>query len=438
MAYQPPSQASQNQPSSSNTAANNIVTNLGAKTVVAVPEFATIDELTSALVLGRVLQRKGEKVILYFGENNYPLRLQKIIPAGDLKFYQPKAVPNEFMITLKVPRDNKIQRVRWEQNNNELHIFLEPTKEINNNGNLRFTSPARLGTVYLVGTFELRRLENYPYLSEFFQKNTLALHYFNNHKPTFTPENNKGLIDPAAASVADLIETWAINHGVTLEVADRELLAMGKYFNYLLTGAIANNETPKRPGIINNAELSVSEFEQLNHFWQGNNHAWAAKFTDMADFLALIKLTPQLNPLNSNLGTHLKNKPEGRTFSREITFGETKIVISDDLRFNAEGNDKNFSFRRFKDFLIARVGPKESLTTPEQTAMSPLSELPPSELNSLNYENKSKTQKAEATKANLQSPPRVAEPATTEPPPVEPKLVKQTPVEEYVPLRPAS
>lgn len=365
-ANQPKQLESPNQPSNNNEAlatngakpsSSGTVTNLGAKSLIVVPEFATIDELASALVLGRLLQRRGEKVVLYFGLNNYPPRLQKIMPAGDLKFYQPKQIPNEFVISLKVPPDNKIQGVRWEQSNDELHIFIEPSQELVDGNNLKLTTPNRLGRVYLVGSFDLKRLENYPQLAEFFAKHQFDLHYLHNQQPPFQPSNNQGLIAPQEQSLAGVIEAYAKLNKLTLESTDLDLLNLGRYFNYLLNGS-NQGAVPERPSVINNAELSITDFKLLNNFWQGGS---TLEVQDLADFLALIKLTPQLNPLNSNFGTFLKNKPEGMSFAREAATSQVKIIINDELRYQPETENSNYAFRRFKDFLIVRVNsqPKE-------------------------------------------------------------------------------
>lgn len=328
------------------------------KTLVAVPQLATIDEMAAAIVLTKLLQKQGKSVNLYLGKTNYTLRMQKLLPAGEIKFLQKKQLAREFTVRLDVGEENEIKGVRWEQSEGQLRIYIEPSEELSDKTAIEVSQSSKFANVMLVGAGDKKQLEDFSKLQQFTNISD-AQSIFVNNKDVDNARNDGDVIDTSKQSLSELIAEYAWDSSVNLDKEEVGLLLLGAHFaratagNYTAKLDRALYKLQQKLGLeldLKDIDLDMEEYASLQSFWhtaasstrQSNNNS------DVADFLALLKLTPQFNPLIPGLGATLKNKSEGKDFLATSKMSQREVFVSDDLRIE----DDTAISRRLDHFLV--------------------------------------------------------------------------------------
>lgn len=313
------------------------------RTLVAVSDFATVDEIAAAVVLTRATQKlagDSERVSLYLGKFNFPARLQKVIDVSDLKLYQPRQAKNEFVVSLKLQEPVDVNNIRWEQAGTELNIHVELSRAVSKDIPATFANSARAIASKLLPQFDRLLLMGCKDISEVEESSFLASHNdFSKAVITkYVSQNGSSLAEVVAAEVSKL--------GYELSIVDRNLLWLGTANdrarkNVFLSriGRPLFNEV----GEFEPLALSNSDYANLINFWSGRGKVEA---DDIADLAALINLHPQFSPF-SYVGNN-------ESLTRSFTNGTDELVLSNDPQKLSARNHDGKSKRSFSNYVIAR------------------------------------------------------------------------------------
>jgi hypothetical protein len=365
--------------------------NKGEKILVAVPEFASLDEMAAGIILSRVLSKLGGQVNFYLGPNNYALKLQKLLPTEEVKLYQPNSLPNEVKVSMRLNDGQLIKGIRWEQDKDELHLFIESDQDIGQEPEIEFARKNKFDKLFLIGAYDIKRLENFRELEKYTDIPQKISYVSNILAPANISGNEDGLINTKAGSISELILVIANQRQVELDEKDLEILLLGAQYARQLSGKLflplsqAFLEELKKKNIDQAKQSLVAlgneDWRILSDFWKDEIIEGPSQIT-YEDLLALLLISQQINPLIPTTGGYLQNKAEGKTFYRELGTSDRIVFISDDLRYQPAKDVTTFSYRRFEHFLIGwyQRGGQSTTQVTQLSQPAPIVETKPVEL----------------------------------------------------------
>lgn len=293
--------------------------------LVAIPRFAQLDELLSALALAKVLARSGVAVQIYFGEFNYPSRLQQLFPADELQVYQPLQSSSKLELSLKLPKTT-VSNLNWEQTAAMLSINLEVSGDLKRVPDIQTTGNAALGKIILIGATTLKSLENYQLLAK---------------QPSFSRAAIQALTRPSnSEAVANYLRKLKLQPNA----AEQLLLEQAKYYANLV------------PGQQLSPRITSAEVSSIYQFWGNFASAEPTTVADLADFFALLRLGTKLQP-------HFLLQ-QG-SYSWQAISGPAALYITTDLQFRLNSAHTSFSYRILPQLLIGLAISNQRLVSSE-------------------------------------------------------------------------
>jgi hypothetical protein len=339
------------------------------KILVAVPDFATLDEILAGLSLTGLLQKSQKDVRLYLGQQNISKKLQLLLPQlSDVKIYEPNHQPNELIINIPIS-DNKVNKVKWEQEDSDLKIHIETTKNLEKSPPINVKGKINFSKLFLINASSIEEVYNGELVnahSDFSNCEVIKLLDQESQKKTETNQPQKGensvkiIQDRNFPSVSELLCKFLEEENFDFQSMPENIAKL------LVTGAkqarIARNRSlknlvgplkqiPYRKTIF--FKLTEKEFKLVNHFWSQDK---PDRTLSLNDFEVLLKITPQLNIFNFLTTKYLADKKITRKFATDRN--NEGLTITNNFELRKSLNSKNtLNSRRFSKYEIIRQRP---------------------------------------------------------------------------------
>ncbi len=350
------------------------------KILVAVPDFATLDEILAGLALTVLLQKSQKDVRLYLGLQNISKKLQIHIPQlSEVKIYEPNHQPNEMIINIPIS-DNKVNKVKWEQENDDLKIHIETSKNIEKSLPINVKGKTNFSQLFLI---------NAASIDDVFDGDLLKAHSdFSNCETTKILDNSHDLQntqkepstkivqDRNFPSICELLCKFLEEENFDFQSVDEntaKLLMSGAKNSRISQNKSFKNlvgplkQIPYKKTIF--FHLSESEFQKINNFWSYDQKEYKSTNKDkptnaknpsqdlpLNAFETLLKITPQLNIFNFLNKKYLQKNKITRS-AQESLFVTNDFDLKKSFNKSKSGaiSSRNISSRNFGKYEIIRL-----------------------------------------------------------------------------------
>jgi hypothetical protein len=263
------------------------------KTLIALPALANLDELAAAFGLSRMLSRQGVENIIYAGKYTFPKRLGELFDLTGLKFYQPKYYQNELLISVRLAELRGVRNIRWEQDadNVDIHLEVAPDEEGKPaQAPLEISEQKIFKQVIVMGNTDLGQLE----AADHFKRHT-------NLSQTKVSSWEEFLDSDLTYSYSEQIANFAVKNRYKFRDLHLQELLRGAHYHRLerrmlgqpLTGQLSKVTTLHGELL---AAINRQEYTKVLGFWERGGRAKSD--SEVEELLALVRITPQLWPIN--------------------------------------------------------------------------------------------------------------------------------------------